>query len=58
MTETLQALLHGFSIALTWQNLLWALLGVTLGTVVGLLIQRVQATFFEWRDEQRGISEA
>src|SRR5690606_29115337 len=37
MMETLQALLHGFSIALTWQNLLWALLGVTLGTVVGIL---------------------
>ncbi|HEX7041153.1 MAG TPA: tripartite tricarboxylate transporter permease [Trueperaceae bacterium] len=37
MTETLQALLHGFSIALTWQNLLWALVGVTLGTMVGIL---------------------
>ena len=37
MIETLEALLHGFSIALTWQNLLWAFLGVTLGTVVGIL---------------------
>ncbi len=37
MTDTLQALLHGFSIALTWQNLLWAFVGVTLGTVVGIL---------------------
>ena len=37
MTGTIEALLHGFTIALTWQNLLWALLGVTLGTVVGIL---------------------
>jgi len=35
--ETLQALLEGFAVALTLQNLLWALLGVTLGTVVGIL---------------------
>jgi len=35
--DTLTALLHGFSIALTWQNLLWALAGVTLGTMVGIL---------------------
>lgn len=35
--ETLQLLLDGFSIALTWQNLLWALVGVTLGTIVGIL---------------------
>ncbi len=35
--ETLQALLHGFSVALSVQNLLWALLGVTLGTAVGVL---------------------
>ncbi len=35
--DTLQALLHGFAIALSWQNLLWALLGVTLGTAVGIL---------------------
>lgn len=38
--------------------LVGVIVGITLGTVVGLLIQRVQATFFEWRDEQRGISEA
>jgi len=37
VTGTIEALLHGFTIALTWQNLLWALLGVTLGTVVGIL---------------------
>lgn len=37
MLETLEALAHGFSIALTWQNLLWALAGVTLGTMVGIL---------------------
>jgi putative tricarboxylic transport membrane protein len=35
--ETLQALLDGFAIALSWQNLLWALIGVTLGTAVGIL---------------------
>ncbi len=34
---TLDALLHGFSIALTLHNLGWALLGVTLGTAVGVL---------------------
>jgi putative tricarboxylic transport membrane protein len=35
--DTLQALLDGFAVALSWQNLLWALLGVTLGTAVGIL---------------------
>ncbi|HEX7022336.1 MAG TPA: tripartite tricarboxylate transporter permease [Trueperaceae bacterium] len=35
--DTLQALAHGFAIALSWQNLLYALLGVTLGTAVGIL---------------------
>ncbi len=30
-------LAHGFSVALTPENLLWALVGVTLGTVVGVL---------------------
>jgi putative tricarboxylic transport membrane protein len=35
--ETLQALLDGFAVALSWQNLLWAFLGVTLGTAVGIL---------------------
>ncbi|HLT57430.1 MAG TPA: tripartite tricarboxylate transporter permease [Limnochordales bacterium] len=35
--ETLSLLLDGFAIALTWQNLLWALVGVTLGTIVGIL---------------------
>jgi putative tricarboxylic transport membrane protein len=34
---TLDALMHGFSVALTIQNLGWALLGVTLGTAVGVL---------------------
>ncbi|MFA5552121.1 MAG: tripartite tricarboxylate transporter permease [Trueperaceae bacterium] len=37
MLETLEALAHGFSIALSWQNVLWALAGVTLGTMVGIL---------------------
>jgi len=35
--ETLGLLLDGFSVALTLQNLLWALVGVTLGTIVGIL---------------------
>jgi putative tricarboxylic transport membrane protein len=35
--ETLAALWHGLTIALTPLNLLWALIGVTLGTVVGIL---------------------
>ena len=35
--ETIDALLAGFAVALTWQNLLWALIGVTLGTAVGVL---------------------
>jgi putative tricarboxylic transport membrane protein len=37
MAETLQSLLQGFSVALTPINLLWGLLGVTLGTFVGVL---------------------
>jgi putative tricarboxylic transport membrane protein len=35
--DTFAALLHGFSVALTPVNLLWALVGVTLGTGVGVL---------------------
>ena len=35
--ETLQALGHGFTNALTLPHLLWALAGVTLGTAVGVL---------------------
>ncbi len=35
--ETLDALLHGFSVAVTLANLGWALVGVTLGTAVGVL---------------------
>lgn len=35
--DTLQSLLHGFGVALTVGNLLWAFIGVTLGTVVGIL---------------------
>ena len=37
MTETFGALLGGFGIALTPLNLLWGLVGVTLGTFVGVL---------------------
>ena len=35
--DTLNALLHGFSVAASLDNLGWALLGVTLGTAVGVL---------------------
>ena len=35
--ETLTALAGGFAVALTPQNLLWSLAGVTLGTTVGVL---------------------
>src|SRR5687767_7794314 len=37
MIETLGALAAGFDSALTWPHLGWALLGVTLGTAVGML---------------------
>ncbi|EYD76541.1 Tricarboxylate transport membrane protein TctA [Rubellimicrobium mesophilum DSM 19309] len=35
--DTLAALLHGFAVALTPLNLFWSLLGVTLGTAIGVL---------------------
>jgi putative tricarboxylic transport membrane protein len=35
--ETLAALGHGFSVALTPLNLFWSLLGVTVGTAIGVL---------------------
>ena len=35
--ETLTALANGFAVALTPQNLLWSLAGVTLGTAIGVL---------------------
>ena len=37
MGDTLQALLHGFEVALLPMNLLWGAIGVTLGTAVGVL---------------------
>ncbi len=37
MTETIDALLSGFAVALTPTNLLWGFVGVTLGTAVGVL---------------------
>ncbi len=37
MTETLQSLLGGFSVALAPINLLWGFIGVTLGTAIGVL---------------------
>jgi TctA family transporter len=35
--DALSPLVHGFGVALTASNLLWALIGVTLGTAVGVL---------------------
>jgi len=35
--EVLTSLGDGFALALTFQNLLWCLIGVTLGTAVGVL---------------------
>ena len=37
MTETFGHLIAGFGVALTPLNLLWGLIGVTLGTFVGVL---------------------
>ncbi len=37
MGDTLQALLHGFEVALLPMNLMWGAIGVTLGTAVGVL---------------------
>ena len=37
--------------------LLAMLAGVLLGSIVGLIIQRIQARLFEWHDVRRGISE-
>lgn len=37
MTETLQGLADGFAIAITPTNLFWAFIGVTVGTLVGVL---------------------
>lgn len=35
--EILNDLIFGFSVALSWKNLLWCFLGVTVGTLIGLL---------------------
>jgi putative tricarboxylic transport membrane protein len=35
--DTFSALMHGFSVAMTPMNLMWSLVGVTLGTAVGVL---------------------
>ena len=35
--DTFGALLSGFAVALTWKNLIWGFLGVTLGTAIGVL---------------------
>src|SRR5687768_11453762 len=35
--ETLSALAQGFAVALTPENLVWSMVGVTLGTAVGVL---------------------
>ncbi len=35
--DSLTELLNGFAVALTWQNLLYCLIGVTVGQLVGVL---------------------
>jgi putative tricarboxylic transport membrane protein len=37
LMDAVSGLLHGFAVAFTGTNLLWALVGVTLGTAVGVL---------------------
>lgn len=37
MMDTFDNLLHGFSVALQWQNLGWALFGVFMGNLIGVL---------------------
>src|SRR5215470_745185 len=35
--DTFSQLMNGFTVALTWKNLLWCLVGTTLGTAIGVL---------------------
>ncbi len=35
--EEIQSLMHGFAVALTWQNLLFMFVGVLLGVIIGVL---------------------
>jgi hypothetical protein len=35
--EEIQSLLHGFAVALTWQNLVFMFTGVILGVIIGVL---------------------
>ena len=35
--DSLMGLLSGFAVAMTWQNLLYCLIGVTVGQLVGVL---------------------
>ncbi len=37
MIESVDALFHGFAIALTWQNVLFMLVGIVLGVLIGVL---------------------
>ena len=37
MSFSFDYLYHGFVTALSWQNLLWALIGCFIGTLVGVL---------------------
>ena len=39
--EYLNDLMMGFSVAMTWQNLMFALIGCILGTLVGVLKAKV-----------------
>ena len=35
--EEIQSLMHGFAVALTWQNLVFMFVGVLLGMIIGVL---------------------
>ncbi len=53
-----QSVLIGYAGGAMFQQnpLLGMIVGVTLGTVVGALIQKAQERLFEWADERRGYS--
>lgn len=60
MVWAVQCILIGYLGGLLFQQfpLVGLIVGVVLGSVLGLLIQRGQNKFFEWRDEKRGFAEA
>ena len=34
--DTLQSVLYGFEVALTWQNIMFVFIGVLAGTIIGM----------------------